>query len=147
MLTQEGPPQSLLLFTVPPFCCGWLRIGIGLSFSMPVITRLLPKMVIKEKFFWDFFLLDLSVWVFFLMGFLLCVFVEFADLLHILSFLPKDVNFVNHTSYIGWKEYVNFLSSSSLLLLQTAYLDTKESSIFVRIGDTFQSFCSFLIKL
>ncbi|KAF7837370.1 beta-glucuronosyltransferase GlcAT14A [Senna tora] len=26
------------------------------------------------------------------------------DLLHILSFLPKDVNFVNHSSYIGWKE-------------------------------------------
>ncbi|GMI64276.1 hypothetical protein like AT3G24040 [Hibiscus trionum] len=26
------------------------------------------------------------------------------DLLHILSYLPKDFNFVNHTSYIGWKE-------------------------------------------
>ncbi|XP_022761985.1 beta-glucuronosyltransferase GlcAT14A-like [Durio zibethinus] len=26
------------------------------------------------------------------------------DLLHILSYLPKDLNFVNHTSYIGWKE-------------------------------------------
>ncbi|XP_057959394.1 beta-glucuronosyltransferase GlcAT14A [Malania oleifera] len=26
------------------------------------------------------------------------------DLLHILSFLPKDVNFLNHTSNIGWKE-------------------------------------------
>lgn len=26
------------------------------------------------------------------------------DLLHILSFLPKDLNFVNHTSYIGWRE-------------------------------------------
>lgn len=26
------------------------------------------------------------------------------DLLHILSYLPKDINFVNHTSYIGWKE-------------------------------------------
>lgn len=26
------------------------------------------------------------------------------DLLHILSYLPKDVNFVNHTSYIGWRE-------------------------------------------
>ncbi|KAK4266277.1 hypothetical protein QN277_027224 [Acacia crassicarpa] len=26
------------------------------------------------------------------------------DLLHILSFLPKDVNFVNHSSYIGWTE-------------------------------------------
>ncbi|RDX82986.1 Beta-glucuronosyltransferase GlcAT14B, partial [Mucuna pruriens] len=27
-----------------------------------------------------------------------------GNLLHILSFLPKDVNFVNHSSYIGWKE-------------------------------------------
>ncbi|GAB4843697.1 hypothetical protein Ancab_013661 [Ancistrocladus abbreviatus] len=26
------------------------------------------------------------------------------DLLHIFSFLPKDLNFVNHTSYIGWAE-------------------------------------------
>ncbi|KAF5736674.1 glycosyltransferase family 14 family protein [Tripterygium wilfordii] len=26
------------------------------------------------------------------------------DLLHILSYLPKDMNFVNHTSYIGWRE-------------------------------------------
>ncbi|PRQ37689.1 putative glucuronosyltransferase [Rosa chinensis] len=25
-------------------------------------------------------------------------------LLHIMSFLPKDLNFVNHSSYIGWKE-------------------------------------------
>lgn len=26
------------------------------------------------------------------------------DILHILSYLPKDLNFVNHTNYIGWKE-------------------------------------------
>ncbi|GAB2266743.1 hypothetical protein Dimus_001735 [Dionaea muscipula] len=26
------------------------------------------------------------------------------DLLHVFSFLPKDLNFVNHTSYIGWRE-------------------------------------------
>ncbi|KAJ0093821.1 hypothetical protein Patl1_25842 [Pistacia atlantica] len=26
------------------------------------------------------------------------------DLLHILSYLPKELNFVNHTSYIGWRE-------------------------------------------
>ncbi|CBI33336.3 hypothetical protein VitviT2T_006886 [Vitis vinifera] len=26
------------------------------------------------------------------------------DLLHILSFVPRDLNFVNHTSYIGWRE-------------------------------------------
>ncbi|XP_055813807.1 beta-glucuronosyltransferase GlcAT14A [Solanum dulcamara] len=26
------------------------------------------------------------------------------DLLHILSYMPKDLNFVNHSSYIGWRE-------------------------------------------
>ncbi|PIN03222.1 Branching enzyme [Handroanthus impetiginosus] len=26
------------------------------------------------------------------------------DLLHILSYLPRDLNFVNHTSYIGWRQ-------------------------------------------
>ncbi|KAH7521879.1 hypothetical protein FEM48_Zijuj07G0078800 [Ziziphus jujuba var. spinosa] len=26
------------------------------------------------------------------------------DLLHILSYLPKDLNFANHSSYIGWRE-------------------------------------------
>ncbi|GAV76630.1 Branch domain-containing protein [Cephalotus follicularis] len=26
------------------------------------------------------------------------------DLLHIISYLPKDLNFVNHSSYVGWKE-------------------------------------------
>ncbi|XP_071735967.1 beta-glucuronosyltransferase GlcAT14A-like [Rutidosis leptorrhynchoides] len=29
---------------------------------------------------------------------------SFMYLLHILSYVPKDLNFVNHTSYIGWKE-------------------------------------------
>lgn len=40
-------------------------------------------------------------------GFLICVFLGCVDLLHIMSFLPKDLNFVNHSSYIGWKEYVH----------------------------------------
>jgi len=31
-------------------------------------------------------------------------FLGLLDLLHIMSFLPKDMNFVNHSSYIGWKE-------------------------------------------
>ena len=110
MLTREGHPQSLLLFTVPPFLYGWLRIGIGSSLSMPVITRLLLKMVINFIFFLlGVFFLDLRVWVLFFYGFSFLVFVEFADLLHILSYLPKDLNFVNHTSYLGWKEYVNFI--------------------------------------
>ncbi|KAK2988857.1 hypothetical protein RJ640_005810 [Escallonia rubra] len=26
------------------------------------------------------------------------------DLLHILAYLPRDLNFVNHTGYIGWRE-------------------------------------------
>ncbi|KAG2380899.1 Beta-glucuronosyltransferase GlcAT14C [Vigna angularis] len=32
------------------------------------------------------------------------------DLLHIFSFLPRDLNFIEHTSNIGWKEYVHYLS-------------------------------------
>lgn len=27
-----------------------------------------------------------------------------ADLLHVFSYLPKDLNFIEHTSDIGWKE-------------------------------------------
>ena len=27
-----------------------------------------------------------------------------ADLLHIFSYLPKDLNFIEHTSNMGWKE-------------------------------------------
>ncbi|KAL8142836.1 LOW QUALITY PROTEIN: hypothetical protein V2J09_015868 [Rumex salicifolius] len=30
------------------------------------------------------------------------------DLLHIFSYLPKELNFVNHTSYVGWREYDSF---------------------------------------
>ncbi|CAN6476467.1 unnamed protein product [Victoria cruziana] len=28
------------------------------------------------------------------------------DLLHLLSFVPRELNFIQHTSRIGWKEYV-----------------------------------------
>lgn len=49
---------------------------------------------------------------------------DVADLLHILSYLPKNLNFVNHSSYIGWKEYVNFISNFTLLL-QTAHMDIR----------------------
>ncbi|CAM8922509.1 unnamed protein product [Rhodiola kirilowii] len=31
-------------------------------------------------------------------------FVNLNDLLHILSYMPKNLNSVNHTSYIKWKE-------------------------------------------
>jgi hypothetical protein len=42
-----------------------------------------------------------KICVFYLM---LKIFLGLLDLLHIMSFLPKDMNFVNHSSYIGWKE-------------------------------------------
>lgn len=29
-----------------------------------------------------------------------------ADLLHIFSYLPRDLNFLEHSSNIGWKEWV-----------------------------------------
>jgi hypothetical protein len=41
----------------------------------------------------------------------------FADLLHVFSYLPKDLNFIQHTSYIGWKEYGHFIIFGSSLSL------------------------------
>ncbi|KAJ4971794.1 hypothetical protein NE237_004893 [Protea cynaroides] len=32
------------------------------------------------------------------------------DFLHVLSFVPKDFNFIQHTSNIGWKEYQRIIS-------------------------------------
>ena len=65
------------------------------------------------------FVLGLYVWVF--VGFeikvLVFVFVGFVDLLHILSYLPKDLNFVNHSSYIGWREYVKLTFKTYWLFL------------------------------
>jgi hypothetical protein len=29
-----------------------------------------------------------------------------VDLLHTFSYLPRDLNFIDHTSDIGWKELV-----------------------------------------
>ena len=31
-----------------------------------------------------------------------------TDLLHTFSYLPRDLNFIDHTSDIGWKAYVIF---------------------------------------
>lgn len=40
------------------------------------------------------------------------------DLLHTFSYLPRDLNFVDHTSNIGWKEYViSFLAQCFLHFL------------------------------
>ncbi|KAE8665592.1 hypothetical protein F3Y22_tig00112536pilonHSYRG00024 [Hibiscus syriacus] len=67
MLIEKGLPRSLLRFTVPPFCYGCLRIGIGFSLlnagDYPIVAQ--------------------------------------DDLLHILSYLPKNLSFVNHSSYIN----------------------------------------------
>lgn len=66
---------------------------------------------------WVFIAFAFLIWVLHVVSesyviFLIWIFGVFADLLHILSYLPKDFNFVNHTSYIGWREYdqLNFKS-------------------------------------
>ncbi|XP_021807003.1 beta-glucuronosyltransferase GlcAT14A [Prunus avium] len=62
----------------------------GISFTLhgaSILLRLSP--------IWDWFI-SLSVGDYPL--------VTQDDLLHIMSFLPKDLNFVNHSSYIGWRE-------------------------------------------
>lgn len=33
-----------------------------------------------------------------------CLRLRCADLLHVFSYLPRDLNFIQHTSDIGWKE-------------------------------------------
>ncbi|KAI3862245.1 hypothetical protein MKW92_048693 [Papaver armeniacum] len=48
------------------------------------------------------------------------------DLLHILSFVPKDLNFLNHSSYIGWKEARRI---RKIVVDQGLYL-TENSDIF-----------------
>ncbi|KAL4558391.1 hypothetical protein LXL04_036591 [Taraxacum kok-saghyz] len=34
-------------------------------------------------------------------------------MLHTLSTVPRDLNFIEHTSDIGWKEYAHLLNSST----------------------------------
>lgn len=79
------------------------------------------------------------MWVF--LGFVL------LDLLHILSYLPKSLNFVKHSSYIGWREYelllmiYGFLKGSS----QKPLLFIIEMSHFIRCyvfkNEGFNSLC------
>lgn len=48
------------------------------------------------------------------------------DLLHIFSFLPRDLNFVNHTSYIGWRESRRLKP----IIIDTGLYLTEKSDIF-----------------
>ncbi|XP_002965647.2 beta-glucuronosyltransferase GlcAT14A [Selaginella moellendorffii] len=48
------------------------------------------------------------------------------DLLHVLSYLPKDLNFIDHTSDIGWKE---FQRAKPLIVDPGLYLN-KKSDVF-----------------
>ncbi|XP_073132404.1 beta-glucuronosyltransferase GlcAT14A isoform X2 [Henckelia pumila] len=63
------------------------------------------------------------------------------DLLHILSYLPRDLNFVNHTGYIGWRE------SRMLkpIVVDTALFLEEDSEMFYatqkrELPDTFRLF-------
>ena len=51
----------------------------------------------KSLFIWVFLLYELTNFVDGFWNFLL-------DLLHTFSYLPRDLNFIDHTSNIGWKE-------------------------------------------
>ncbi|KAM3268137.1 beta-glucuronosyltransferase GlcAT14B [Capsicum chacoense] len=48
------------------------------------------------------------------------------DLLHILSYLPKDLNFVNHSSYIGWRESKKL----KLIVVDPGLYLTEESEVY-----------------
>lgn len=63
------------------------------------------------------------------------------DLLHILSYLPRDLNFVNHTSYIGWRESRKLKP----IVVDTALFLKENSEMFYatqkrKLPDTFRLF-------
>ncbi|XP_068668112.1 beta-glucuronosyltransferase GlcAT14C-like [Aristolochia californica] len=48
------------------------------------------------------------------------------DILHVLSYLPREFNFIEHTSKIGWKEY----QRARPIILDPGLYDTKKSGVF-----------------
>lgn len=48
------------------------------------------------------------------------------DLLHVFSYLPKDLNFIEHTSDIGWKEY----QRAKPIIIDPGLYHSKKSDIF-----------------
>ncbi|KAK6943674.1 Glycosyl transferase, family 14 [Dillenia turbinata] len=48
------------------------------------------------------------------------------DLLHIFSYLPRDLNFLEHTSDIGWKEH----NRARPIIIDPALYQSKKSSVF-----------------
>ncbi|KAF7845511.1 beta-glucuronosyltransferase GlcAT14C-like [Senna tora] len=48
------------------------------------------------------------------------------DLLHIFSFMPKDLNFIEHTSNIGWKEY----QRARPIIIDPGLYNSKKSGVF-----------------
>ncbi|KAG5531151.1 hypothetical protein RHGRI_025941 [Rhododendron griersonianum] len=63
------------------------------------------------------------------------------DLLHILSYLPRDLNFVNHTSYIGWRESRKL---KPIIVDPGLYLEEKNAMFYAtqkrELPDAFQLF-------
>eukprot|EP00249_Psilotum_nudum_P018014 c26598_g1_i2 orf=395-1207(+) len=57
---------------------------------------------------------------------ILHVAVQLADLFHVFSYLPRDLNFIDHTSDIGWKE---FQRARPMIVDPGLYL-SKKSDIF-----------------
>ncbi|KAG8074454.1 hypothetical protein GUJ93_ZPchr0006g46278 [Zizania palustris] len=73
------------------------------------------------------------------------------DILHIFSYLPRDLNFIEHTSNIGWKEYQRarpiIVDPALQISNKTEVVTTKEKrstpsafKIFVGIVTTFKMF-------
>ncbi|KAG9444930.1 hypothetical protein H6P81_016270 [Aristolochia fimbriata] len=48
------------------------------------------------------------------------------DFLHVLSYLPREFNFIEHTSKIGWKEY----QRARPIIVDPGLYDTKKSGVF-----------------
>ncbi|KAK3187778.1 hypothetical protein Dsin_027339 [Dipteronia sinensis] len=70
------------------------------------------------------------------------------DLLHILSYLPKELNFVNHTSYIGWRESKKL---KPIIVDPGLYLSEKNPMFYCQskagIAQSFQIICREMIEI
>ncbi|KAL2934010.1 Beta-glucuronosyltransferase GlcAT14C [Bienertia sinuspersici] len=73
--------------------------------------------LMKQANDWDWFL-NLNAWDYPL--------VSQDDLLHIFSYLPRDLNFLEHTSDIGWKEH----QRARPIIIDPGLYHAKKSGVF-----------------
>ncbi|GMH26427.1 hypothetical protein Nepgr_028270 [Nepenthes gracilis] len=91
-----------------------------LTYKGPTViaaTLHVVAILLKQAEEWDWFV-NLSAWDYPL--------VSQDDLLHIFSYLPRDLNFLEHTSNIGWKEY----QSARPIIIDPGLYHAEKSGLF-----------------